>query len=59
VDVNEELYVVRTHFCGFSDLSYCFLIDSNIICLDLSVFDIPDFTNRNLFFTFPFFLLTE
>jgi hypothetical protein len=42
-------------FCGFSDLSYRFSIDSNIICLDLSVFDIPDFTNRNLFFTFPFF----
>jgi hypothetical protein len=36
----------------FFFLSYHFLIDSEIFCLDLSIFDIPEFTDHDSFPTF-------
>jgi hypothetical protein len=39
---------------SFSDYSYCFPINFELFCLDLSVFDIPEFTGRYPFLTFPF-----
>jgi hypothetical protein len=38
----------------FSDYNYRFPINSELFCSDLSVFDIPEFTGRYLFPTFPF-----
>jgi hypothetical protein len=38
----------------FSDYSYRFLINFELFCLDLSVFDIPEFTGRYPFMAFPF-----
>ncbi|PWZ10702.1 hypothetical protein Zm00014a_026925, partial [Zea mays] len=42
-------------YCEFSDLSYRFLIDSEIFCPNLFVFNIPEIIGRNPFPTFPFF----
>jgi hypothetical protein len=39
---------------GFSDYNYCFPINSELFCSELSVFDIPEFTGRYPFSTFPF-----
>jgi hypothetical protein len=39
---------------SFSDYSYRFPINFELFCSDLSVFDIPEFTSRYLFPTFPF-----
>jgi hypothetical protein len=38
----------------FSDYSYRFLINFELFCSDLSVFDIPEFTGHYPFPTFPF-----
>jgi hypothetical protein len=39
---------------SFSDYNYRFPINSELFCSDLSVFDIPEFTGRYPFPTFPF-----
>jgi hypothetical protein len=39
---------------SFSDYSYRFPINFELFCSDLSVFDIPEFTDRYPFPTFPF-----
>jgi hypothetical protein len=39
---------------SFSDYSYCFPINFELFCSDLSIFDIPEFTGRYPFPTFPF-----
>jgi hypothetical protein len=39
---------------SFSDYSYRFPINFELFCSDLSVFDIPEFTGRYPFPTFPF-----
>jgi hypothetical protein len=39
---------------SFSDYSYRFSINFELFCSDLSVFDIPEFTVRYPFPTFPF-----
>jgi hypothetical protein len=39
---------------SFSDYSYCFPINFELFCSDLSVFDIQEFTGRYPFPTFPF-----
>jgi hypothetical protein len=38
---------------GFSDYSYRFSINFELFFSDLSDFDIPEFTGRYLFSTFP------
>jgi hypothetical protein len=43
-------------YCEFSDLlSYRFPIDSEVFCLDLSIFYISEFAGHNLFHIFPVF----
>jgi hypothetical protein len=39
---------------SFSDYRYCFPINFELFCSDLSVFDIPEFNGRYLFPTFMF-----
>jgi hypothetical protein len=39
---------------SFFDYSYRFLINFELFCSDLTVFDIPEFTARYPFLTFPF-----
>jgi hypothetical protein len=39
---------------SFSDYIYCFPINFELFCSDLSVFDIPEFIGRYPFLTFPF-----
>jgi hypothetical protein len=39
---------------SFSDYRYRFLINFELFCSDLSVFDIPEFTDRYQFPIFPF-----
>jgi hypothetical protein len=39
---------------SFSDYSYRFPINFELFCSDLSVFNIPEFTGRYPFPTFPF-----
>jgi hypothetical protein len=46
-------------YCHVFDSNYRLPIDTEIFCLDLSIFDGPDFTNRIPFLTFPFPLPTE
>jgi hypothetical protein len=39
---------------SFFDYNYRFPINSELFCSDFSVFDIPEFTGRYPFSTFPF-----
>jgi hypothetical protein len=55
VDANEQLCGYDFFFIvSFSDYSYRFPINFELFCSDLSVFDIPEFTGRYPFLTFPF-----
>jgi hypothetical protein len=54
VDVNKQLCGYDLFIVSFSDYSYRFLINFELFCSNLSVFDIQEFTGRYPFLTFPF-----